>query len=158
LATDAPARVSLSTTSNEPVVPATFALGAIARAAYVLGALLLAGEAAVHIQQYVSLLHSVRWVGPLFLVDAAACIAVIGGLSAPQTRPLAALAGVVTSAGALAALVVSYGRGVFGWFEIGFRPPVEVAVIMELGAVLFLCIALGATLLQHSLEAVGRAT
>jgi hypothetical protein len=35
----------------------------------VLGALSLAGEAAVHVQQYASLLHEVRWIGPLFLAD-----------------------------------------------------------------------------------------
>jgi hypothetical protein len=28
------------------------------------GALSLAGEAAVHVQQYASLLHVVRWIGP----------------------------------------------------------------------------------------------
>ena len=43
-------------------------------AAYVLGALSLAGEAAVHVQQYASLLHEVRWIGPLFLANAAASV------------------------------------------------------------------------------------
>jgi hypothetical protein len=35
----------------------------------VLGALSLAGAVAVHVQQYASLLHEVRWIGPLFLAD-----------------------------------------------------------------------------------------
>jgi len=30
------------------------------------GALLLAGQAAVHIQQYVAFYHDVSWIGPLF--------------------------------------------------------------------------------------------
>ena len=43
---------------------------------------------------------------------------------------------------ALGSLVVSYGHGLFGWQETGFRTPVELAVISEVGAVVFLAIAL----------------
>jgi hypothetical protein len=111
-------------------------------AAYALGALLLAGEAAVHIQQYVSIFHAVSWVGPLFLANAAASVVVIAGLAYPRTRQLAALAGVVISAVALGSLVVSYGNGLFGWHEAGFRTPVALAVITEVGAVIFLSAAL----------------
>jgi hypothetical protein len=90
-----------------------------APAAFALGACALAGEAAVHIQQYASLVHGVRWIGPLFLANAVACIAAIAALTHPATRRLAALAGVVISAFALAGLVVAYGRegGLFGWPE-----------------------------------------
>ena len=56
--------------------------------------------------------------------------------------PLAALAGVVISAVALASLVVSYGTGLFGWQEAGFRTPVELAMITEVGAVILLATAL----------------
>ncbi len=111
-------------------------------AAYALGALLLAGQAAVHVQQYVSIFHGVRWIGPLFLATAAASVAAIAGLAYPRTRQLAALAGVVISALALGGLVVSYGQGLFGWQEGGFRTPVELAVITEVGAVIFLSAAL----------------
>lgn len=113
-------------------VPAAFALGAIG----------LAGEAAVHIQQYISVLHGVRWVGVLFLANAAASLVAIAGLAMPRTRALAALAGIVISTLALAALVVSYGRGLFGWQEGGFRTPVELAVIAECIAVIGLAVAL----------------
>jgi hypothetical protein len=41
---------------------------------------LLAGETAVHVQQYASIFHDVRWIGPLFLATAAACVAAIAGL------------------------------------------------------------------------------
>jgi hypothetical protein len=44
---------------------------------------------------------------------------------------LRALARIVISTLALAALGVSYGRGLFGWQESGFRTPVELAVIAE---------------------------
>jgi hypothetical protein len=113
-------------------------------AAYAAGALMLAGEAAVHIQQYVVILHAVHWIGPLFLANAAACVAVILALAHPRLRRVAALAGVGISAVALASLVVSYGQGLFGWQEGGFRTPVELAVITELAAVVLLSAALAA--------------
>ena len=47
---------------------------------------------------------------------------------------------------------MSYGRGLFGWFETGFRTPVELAVITELSAVIFLSVALTATLLERSVD------
>ena len=54
----------------------------------------------------------------------------------------AALAGVTLSVLALAGLVVSYGQGLFGWQEGGFRTEVALAVISETGAVVALCAAL----------------
>jgi hypothetical protein len=110
----------------------------IAGVAFALGALMLAGEAAVHIQQYVSVVHGVRWIGPLFLANAAASVAAIAGLAYPRTRQLAAFAGVVISVAALASLIVAYGRGLFGYFEGGFRTAIELAVITEVGAVVLL--------------------
>jgi hypothetical protein len=65
----------------------------------------------------------VRWIGPLFVANAAACLLAIAGLAYPRTRQLAALAGVVISAIALASLVVSYGQGLFGWQEFAFAQP-----------------------------------
>jgi hypothetical protein len=119
----------------------------VAVAAFALGACALAGEAAVHIQQYTSLVHGVRWIGPLFLANAAACIAAIAALAYPGTRHLAASAGVVISVLALAGLIVSYGRegGLFGWREGGFRTAIVLAVITELAAAVLLSTALAAT-------------
>jgi hypothetical protein len=79
----------------------------LAAAAYALRAISLGGEAAVHVQQYASFLHEVRWIGPLFLANAAACVVAIVGLAYARTRALAALAGVVISALALGSLAVS---------------------------------------------------
>jgi hypothetical protein len=118
------------------------AYDAAAPAAYAFGALLLAGEGAVHVQQFFSVFDDVRWIGPLFLANAAAVVVTIAGLTMPRTRPLAALAGVVISAVALASLVVSYGHGLFGWQEGGFRTPVALAMITEAGAVILLAMAL----------------
>jgi hypothetical protein len=39
---------------------------------------------------------------------------------------------------------VSYGQGLFGWQEAGFRPIVELTVIFELAAVVLLSAALAA--------------
>ena len=96
----------------------------------------------MHIQQYAAIFHAVSWVGPLFLANAAASIVAIGGLAHTRTRQLAALAGVVISVVALGGLVVSYGQGLFGWQEGGFRTPVAIAVITEVGAVILLSAAL----------------
>jgi hypothetical protein len=111
--------------------------------AYALGAVLLAGEAAVHIQQYASFMHEIRWIGALFLANAAASIATIAGLAYPRTRQLAAFAGVAISVVALASLVISYGNGLFGWQEVGWRTAVALTVICEAGAVIVLSAALG---------------
>jgi hypothetical protein len=117
-------------------------MDAAAPAAYALGALLLVGEAAVHVQQFVSLFSDVRWIGPLFLANAAAVLVTIAGLTLPRTRRLAALAGIVISAVALGSLIISYGTGLFGWQEAGFRTPIALAMIFEAGAVILLATAL----------------
>jgi hypothetical protein len=135
VATSAPARLWRSTSGTEVIVDAALALGALG----------LAGQAAVHIQQYVSVVHGVRWIGPLFLTNAVACVAAIAGLAHPRTRVLAALAGVVISVLALGSLIVSYGHGLFGYFEGGFRTAIEWAVITEVGAVILLSAGLAAT-------------
>lgn len=44
---------------------------------------------------------------------------------------------------------MSYGRGLFGYQEAGFRTPVELAVITEVGAVILLSAALAATAAVH---------
>jgi hypothetical protein len=55
---------------------------AAVNAAYALGALALAGEAAVHVQQYATFIHTVRWIGPL--TSALAGVALARGSA---TRP-----------------------------------------------------------------------
>ena len=115
---------------------------ALAAAAYALGAISLGGEAAVHVQQHASFLHEVRWIGPLFLANAAACVVAIVGLVYARTRALAALAGVVILALALGSLAVSYGHGLFGWHEGGFRTAIAIAFITETCAAILLSGAL----------------
>src|SRR3954471_22544146 len=120
--------------------------------AYSTGAAALAGVGAVHIQQYVELLHLVRWIGPLFLANAAACAVTIIGLAFRPTRQLAALGGVVISALALGGLLLIYGQGLLGWHEAGFRTSIAVAVISAVVATiaLTLALALGAGGRRHA--------
>ncbi len=131
--------------ASAPLRPSTAGGEWVVDGAFAGGALLLVGEAAVHVQQYAAVVHGVRWIGPLFLANAVACVAAVVGLASSRTRQLAALAGVVISAVALASLVVSYGRGPFGFYEAGFRTAIALAVITELGAVILLSTALAAT-------------
>src|SRR3954447_20720465 len=140
----------MATSAHTPVRRLAVGVDAVVPAAYALGALSLAGEAAVHVQQFAALFHGVRWIGPLFLANAVAIVTVIAGVALPRTRQIAAAAGVVISALALGSLVVSYGRGFLGWQEGGFRTPVAVAVITEVGAVVLLTAALtGSALLRE---------
>jgi hypothetical protein len=133
-----------SSAPTRPIWPAT-AGDAVSLAAYALGAVALAGEAAVHVQQYFELFHEVSWIGPLFLANAVACVVTIAGLAYLPTRQLAALAGIVISVVALASLVISYGQGLFGWQEVGFRTAIVLVLIAEVGAVICLATALGMT-------------
>jgi hypothetical protein len=110
--------------------------------AYATGAAALAIEGAVHVQQYVTLLHVVPWIGPLFVANAAACAATVIGLAFRPTRQLSALSGVAISALTLAGLVVSYGQGLFGWREAGFRTAIALDVITTLVAAIALTLAL----------------
>jgi hypothetical protein len=123
---------------------------ALVQATYALGAAALAGEAVVHIQQFFSFYHQVSWIGPLFLVNAAACLVVIAGLAYPRTRELAAVSGVVISALALCGLIVSYGTGLFGWQEVGFATAIELVLIFEVAAVILLSAALAVPALVKS--------
>ena len=117
-------------------------------ALYALGAVMLAVEAAVHVQQFAAIFHAVRWIGPLFLANAAASVLAAAGLVHERTRAVAALAGIVISVSALGGLVLSYGPGLFGWMEGGWRTAIALALISELGAVLALAAGLAGAALR----------
>jgi hypothetical protein len=110
--------------------------------AYFTGAAALVVVGAVHVQQYISILHAVRWIGPLFLANAAACAVAVAGLAFRPTRLLAALSGVAIAGLTLAGLVVSYGEGLLGWREVGFRTSIALDVISTLVAMVALTLAL----------------
>ena len=124
-------------------------------AMYALGAAMLAVEAAVHVQQFASIFHAVQWIGPLVLANAAACLLAAAGLAHPRTRPLAALAGIAISACAVSGLVLSYGPGLLGWMEAGWRTPIAVALASELAAVLALGAGLAGAALRPAVDFAG---
>jgi hypothetical protein len=132
-------------TSVAPIDGRPAAPGRIAEVLSALGALMLAGEAAVHAQQFGSIFHEVAWIGPLFLANAAGCLLAIACLLPARTRPFAALAGIAISASALGGLAVSYGTGLFGWQEAGWHTATALAVVSEVGAVVLLAAALVAS-------------
>jgi hypothetical protein len=113
--------------------------------AYSTGAAGLAAEAVVHVQEYVTLIHVVHWIGPLFLANAAACAVIVVGLAFRATRQVSALAGATVSVFALGGLILSYGPGLFGWHEAGFRTSIAVAVIAAVVATIALTLALAIT-------------
>lgn len=133
---------SVAPIDGAPAAPRAAGAGRIAEILSGLGALMLAGEAAVHVQQFGSTFHEVAWIGPLFLANAAGCLLAIGGLLPARTRPFAALAGIAISACALGGLAVSYGTGLFGWMEAGWRTATALAVASEVGAIVLLAAAL----------------
>jgi hypothetical protein len=120
-----------------------------AMAAYGLGGIGLAAEAVVHVQQFISDFSGVRWIGPLFLVNAAAIVVVLAGLAYARTRIPAAVAGVAISALALGALVISFGTGLFGFQEAGFRTATAIAMIAEVVAVIALSLGLAASAMER---------
>jgi hypothetical protein len=132
----------VATSASTPTPRHGVGAAAAAPVAYALGAVSLAGEAVIHVQQFADLFYGVRWIGPLFIANAVAIVVVIAGLAVARTRRLAALAGIVISAVALGSLVISYGQGLFGWQEAGFRTPIAIAVIAEVAAVILLATAL----------------
>jgi hypothetical protein len=110
--------------------------------AYATGGAALAVIAALHVQQYAVEMHLVPWIGPLFLANAAACLVCVLGLAFRPTRQVAALAGAATAALTIAGLVVSYGQGLFGWREVGWRAAIAVDVVATVVAMLALTLAL----------------
>ena len=127
----------------------TIGIHTAAIVAYTLGAAALAAEAVVHVQQFASLFHDVRWIGPLFIANAVAIVIVLAGLAYGRTRILAAAGGVVISAAALGGLIISYGTGLFGWQEAGWRTPTAIAMVAEVSAVLLLAAGLAASAVER---------
>jgi hypothetical protein len=129
-----------------PVLSVMRAIGAIA--------LLVVGG--VHLEQYtVAHFSVIPTIGPLFLVSFIAATSLGLLLLIPVRRSarhgrvlfdsLAALAGIGVAAGALAALLISEHRPLFGFMEHGYRLEIVIAIASEAVAIaslgVFLAIA-----------------
>lgn len=128
------------------------ALG-VARATGAIALLVVGG---VHLEQYtVAHFSVIPTIGPLFLVNFIAATSLGLVLLIPIRRSarrgrllfdsLAALAGVGVAAGALAALLISEQRPLFGFMEHGYRLEIVIAIASEAVAIaslgVFLAIA-----------------
>lgn len=126
---------------HEPAVRAAWLLHVLRFA----GAAALVGIAAVHLQQYFGAdeIDTVSVIGPLFLVNAAAALA-IALVLAVRGGTTVALAGIGLSAGALGALAYSLSLPLFGFMDI-YRTAVFVAIGVEAVAILVLagCVVVG---------------
>jgi hypothetical protein len=147
--------MSVITSSRDQLAWVATRAQALLILAYSTGAAALGAEGAVHVEQYVTLVSLVPWIGPLFLANAAACAVTIVGLAFRPARQLASLGGVGISALALGGLVVSYGPGLFGWHEVGFRTSIAVAVISAVVATIALTVALALAAVRPR-ETIGR--
>ena len=121
-----------------------------------IGAIALLVVGGVHLEQYtVAHFSVIPTIGPLFLVNFIAATSLGLLLLIPIRRSarrgrllfdsLAALAGIGVAAGALAALLISEHRPLFGFMEHGYRLEIVIAIASEAVAIaslgVFLAIA-----------------
>ena len=119
------------------------------RVAKAIGAIALLVVGGVHLEQYTIAHFSViPTVGPLFLVNFIAATSLGLLLLIPNRRStrrgrllfdsLAALTGIGVAAGALAALLISEHRSLFGFMEHGYRLEIVIAIASEAVAIVSL--------------------
>ena len=119
------------------------------RVARAVGAIALLVVGGVHLEQYtVAHFSAIPTIGPLFLVNFIAATSLGLLLLIPIRRSarrgrllvdsMAALAGIGVSAGALAALLISEHRPLFGFMEHGYRVEIVIAIAAEVGAIVSL--------------------
>jgi hypothetical protein len=121
---------------------------ASAQVARYLGALLLLGTGAIHLQQYFAVFYDViPVIGPLFLANFV--IAALLGLSllAPAERlfrigrellALAALGGIGFAVGTIVGLAISESGALFGFHEHGYRLAIVLSLVFEVVAIIAL--------------------
>lgn len=116
-----------------------------AQVARFLGALLLIGSGAVHLQQYFAVYYEViPVIGPLFLANFALALALGLLLLAPIGRlgswapALVAAGGIIFAAGTIIGLEISEFGTLFGFHEHGYRPAIVLSIIFEGAAIVLL--------------------
>lgn len=104
------------------------------------GAALILAMAAIHLYLWFDGYADIAFVGPSFLVNAVAGVAVATALLLVPVRVLApvALLGAVLVAGTLAALLLSLTVGLFGFFDVLQAPLVPATLVVEPIGVLIL--------------------
>lgn len=95
---------------------------------------------AVHFQQYIDLLHQVKTIGVLFLLNAAGGVALTVMLlwKDRTLNLLGALGSIPLCMGSLVSILLARGGGIFGYQEPDWRTPVVIAVVAEVAALVVL--------------------
>jgi hypothetical protein len=121
----------------------------MAQASLYLGALAVLATGVAHIKQYsVDHYSTVPTIGTLFLLNFIASIVIAVGLIAPLrnvtgrytdvVRAVIAVGGIGLAVLSLAALFVSETTGLFGFVEHGYRKAIDIAIVVEVAATVFL--------------------
>jgi len=122
--------------------PASAASGPLRRA----GGVALLGVGLVHLEELVGDHYAaIPTIGTLFALNATAAAVIAVALWIPVGRVAhagLAGAGIAVAAGSLGALVVSERTTLFGFHEVGWRPVIVLAVVLEGATVVLLAGAL----------------
>jgi hypothetical protein len=141
------------TTASANATSTTRQRSIIAKTALYLGTLGVLGTGVVHIQQYYDQDYStIPTIGTLFFLNFVAAVVIALGLIVPVRRVAGRYADAIRAAFAvggiglgvlsLVALFISESSGLFGFVENGYRTAIDLAIVAEVAATLFLLIFL----------------
>ena len=142
-----------TTASATTTTSTTRARSIIAKTALYLGAVSVLGTGVVHIQQFYDQDYStIPTIGTLFFLNFVAAVVIALGLIVPlrraagryadATRGAFAIGGIALGVLSLVALFISESSGLFGFVENGYRTAIDLAIVAEVAATLFLLIFL----------------
>jgi hypothetical protein len=111
------------------------------RALRLAGALLILGVGVVHLEQYVDFIKDVPTIGVLFLLNSFGAGVICLMLASPLRR-LPALGGIALALGSLVSIAIARyaDGGLFSYSEPTSRPPIIIAVVLEIAAVVVLAV------------------
>ena len=142
-------KASHPTTASATTPSATRQRAIIAKAALYLGALSVLAIGVVHIQQFYDQDYStIPTIGTLFFLNFVGAVVIAVGLIVPLRRVAGryadairagfAVSGIGLGVLSLVALFVSESSGLFGFVENGYRTAIDLAIVAEVAAALFL--------------------
>jgi hypothetical protein len=137
------------TTASATTSSTTRQRSIIARTALYLGAVSVLGTGVVHVQQFYDQDYStIPTIGTLFFLNFVAAVVIAVGLIVPLRRVAGryadairagfAVSGIGLGVLSLVALFVSESSGLFGFVENGYRTAIDLAIVAEVAAALFL--------------------
>ncbi|MGH3337716.1 MAG: hypothetical protein ACRDPL_02650 [Propionibacteriaceae bacterium] len=141
------------TTASANATSTTRQRSIIAKTALYLGAVSVLGIGVVHIQQFYDQDYStIPTIGTLFFLNFVGAVVIALGLIVPLRRVAGryadairaafAVGGIALGVLSLVALFISESSGLFGFEENGYRTAIDLAIVAEVAAALFLLIFL----------------